>query len=249
MVAAYRVQLLGRFEVRAGDRTVLERSFPRRKAQALIKLLGLHPGHRLHREQALDLLWPSLGPEEAANSLYKNLHFIRRAMAAAGQTAPLVLAANNMVELAADASVDADEFIDLAEQARASRTDTDLYEAALAAYAGDLLPEDLYEEWTEPLRHELSETRNRLLLEVARSYDEHRRFEPAIERLEQLIHFDALHEQAHLMLMMIYVAAGRRDRAIRQYQQCRKAFQRELSAAPSEEIETLYGQILGKGEG
>src|SRR5581483_3693608 len=108
---SYRVRVLGCFEVRAGDRTVLERSFPRRKAQALVKLLGVHPGHRLHREQALDLLWPSLGPDDAANNLYKNLHYIRRALAAAGETAPLVIAANNMVELCAGAAVDADEFI------------------------------------------------------------------------------------------------------------------------------------------
>ncbi len=244
--ATYRVQLLGGFEVRAGPRTVMERSWPRRKAQALIKLLGVHPGHRLHREQALDLLWPSLGPDDAANNLYKNLHHIRRQVRGAeeGEDAPLVVTSQNILALSDQATVDADEFIERAERARAGRTDASLYEAALEVYAGDLLPEDLYEEWTEPLRQELAETRNRLLLEVARLYDEQRRFELAIERLERLIHYDALHEQAHLMLMMIYVASGKRDRAIRQYQQCQRAFQRELSAAPSEEIETLYGQIV-----
>ena len=90
------------------------------------------------------------------------------------------------------------------------------------------------------------ETRNKLLLEVSRLYDDERRFDLAIDRLETLIHGDSLHEQAHLRLMMIFVAAGKRDRALRQYQYCRKAFARELSATPSEEIETLYQQILGR---
>jgi hypothetical protein len=31
-----------------------------RKAAGLVKLLALAEGHRLHREQAMDLLWPDL---------------------------------------------------------------------------------------------------------------------------------------------------------------------------------------------
>jgi len=34
----------------------------------LIKLLALARGHRLHREQAMEYLWPGLDPEAAANN-------------------------------------------------------------------------------------------------------------------------------------------------------------------------------------
>ena len=243
--ASYRIQLLGEFAVRVGDRSVIDRSWPRRKAQGLIKLLALQKGCRLHREQVVDLLWPRLAPDDAANNLYKNLHYVRRACCRDGDP-PLINASNNMVELCEGTAIDIDEFTARAERARASRRDAPLYEDALNVYRGDLLPEDLYEEWTEPWRHELFEMRNTLLLEVSRLYDDQRRFDLAIERLEQLIHADSLHEQAHLRLMMIFVASGKRDRALRQYQYCRKAFARELAASPSDEIETLYQQILGR---
>src|SRR5437588_13094379 len=60
---ALRVQLLGRFRVWVGLRPVPETAWRRRKAAALVKLLALAPEHRLHREEALETLWPELLPE------------------------------------------------------------------------------------------------------------------------------------------------------------------------------------------
>lgn len=50
-----------------------------RKAKSLVKLLTLSPGHRLHREQVMDVLWPGLKPRSAANNLHQILHAARRA--------------------------------------------------------------------------------------------------------------------------------------------------------------------------
>ena len=56
-----RVWLLGGFRVSVGSRTIGEDRWRRRKAAALVKLLALAPGHRMHRERVMDLLWPRLG--------------------------------------------------------------------------------------------------------------------------------------------------------------------------------------------
>ena len=53
---AVRVRLLGGFRVAVGSRTTEDGQWRLRKAAALIKLLSLAQGHRLHREQAMDLL-------------------------------------------------------------------------------------------------------------------------------------------------------------------------------------------------
>ncbi len=63
-----------------GPRVVAEDSWRLRKAAALVKLLALEPNHRLHKEQAMDLLWPRLGPRSAANNLHRTLHSARRAL-------------------------------------------------------------------------------------------------------------------------------------------------------------------------
>jgi len=51
-----------------------------RKATALMKLLSLAPGHHLHREQAIELLWPGLNPQAAANNLHQILHAVRHTL-------------------------------------------------------------------------------------------------------------------------------------------------------------------------
>jgi DNA-binding SARP family transcriptional activator len=44
----------------------------------LVKLLALAPGHRLHREQIMDLLWPGSGRKAASNNLRRVIHTARR---------------------------------------------------------------------------------------------------------------------------------------------------------------------------
>src|SRR3712207_5259557 len=75
-----RVWLLGGFRVSVGTHTVEEGAWRLRKAAALVKLLALAPGHHLHRERAMDLLWPDQGRRAAANNLSQALHAARRAL-------------------------------------------------------------------------------------------------------------------------------------------------------------------------
>ena len=77
---AVRIGLLGGFSVSVGDRKVDESAWRLRKAASLMKLLALAPGHRLHRERAMDLLWPELGLRAASNNLRQTLHVARRTL-------------------------------------------------------------------------------------------------------------------------------------------------------------------------
>src|SRR5215218_7167766 len=75
-----RVWLLGRFRISVGTHIVEEGEWRLRKAAALVKLLALAPSHHLHRERAMDLLWPEHGRRAAANNLSQALHAARRAL-------------------------------------------------------------------------------------------------------------------------------------------------------------------------
>jgi hypothetical protein len=72
-----RVWLLGGFRVSVDSRMIRDSVWRLRKAAALVKLLALSPGHHLHREQAMDLLWPDLGKRPASNNLRQVLHAAR----------------------------------------------------------------------------------------------------------------------------------------------------------------------------
>jgi DNA-binding SARP family transcriptional activator len=87
-----RVRLLGGFGVWVGSHAVSEGAWHLRKSKSLVKLLALAPGHALHREQIMDVLWPELGKRAASNNLRGSLHGARRAMAADSMVASHYLA-------------------------------------------------------------------------------------------------------------------------------------------------------------
>src|SRR5258706_3220200 len=78
--SALEIHLLGPFRIIVDGTTVEERRFTRRKPKLLIKLLALQPHHQLHREQAMELLWPDSDPDSAANNLHKAIHMVRHAL-------------------------------------------------------------------------------------------------------------------------------------------------------------------------
>ena len=63
------VTLLGRFAVTVGGALVAEASWNRRHAAAVVKVLALAPGRRLHREQVIDRVWPQDTIAEAVPKL------------------------------------------------------------------------------------------------------------------------------------------------------------------------------------
>src|SRR5437764_5364418 len=67
-VQPLRIELLGHFRVAVGRRVVPDAAWRLRKGQSLVKLLALAPGHRLHREQLEEALWPGFLPAGAANN-------------------------------------------------------------------------------------------------------------------------------------------------------------------------------------
>src|SRR5918993_3080382 len=87
---AVRIWLLGGFRVSVGSRSVPQDAWRLRKAAALVKLLALAPGHHMHREQAMDLLWPDSGRSASSNSLRKTLHTARRTLEPAAGSRYLV---------------------------------------------------------------------------------------------------------------------------------------------------------------
>src|SRR3712207_956333 len=180
-----RVRVLGGFEVSLGSRVVEESAWRLRKAKSLVKLLSLAPGHALQREQIMDLLWPELGKRAAANNLRGSLHAARRALTPDAVAASRYLASEEeRIALCPEGQlwVDAEAFEEAATAARRSR-DPSAYRAALELYGGELLPEDLYEEWAEGRRGELRGTYLALLIELAAIHVERSDHDSAVEAL------------------------------------------------------------------
>src|SRR5919107_4496114 len=139
-----RVWMLGGFRVSVGtDRTIEQGDWRLRKAASLVKLLALAPGHRLHRERAMDLLWPELGRAAAANNLRQALHVARKALDPDPKVSSGFMSSKEETLALCPGKnlwVDAEAFEEAAKSARRS-LDPAVYGPALELYAGELSPE------------------------------------------------------------------------------------------------------------
>jgi DNA-binding SARP family transcriptional activator len=74
------VHVLGVFSVSLDGTAVADAVWRRASAKALVKLLALAPGHRMHREQVYESLWEGIDGAAAAPRFRKALHFARKAL-------------------------------------------------------------------------------------------------------------------------------------------------------------------------
>src|SRR2546430_14133455 len=78
------IALLGGFRVAVDGTAVDEAAWRLRSARSVIKLLALAPQHSLHREHAIEALWPGRDPSSSSNNLPQALFVARRALDACG---------------------------------------------------------------------------------------------------------------------------------------------------------------------
>lgn len=249
-----RLFLLGGFRAERAGRDIPESAWQRRSGKSLVKILATEPSHRLHREKVQELLWPELDEGSSARGFRKALHFARRAfqpeLPSRAESA-YVLLHGDIVSLSSDwVWIDADHFQSLAKRATTC-DDVGVLEAALAAYGGQLLPEDLFEEWSIARRDALAELRLTLLLKLAEVTEKRGNLALAIERLQLVLEQDPAREEAHRQLMRLHALRGSRHQALRQYQLCRARLTKELDAEPGPLTRALYRDIragrLGPG--
>jgi predicted ATPase len=158
------VTLLGGFSATVDGRTVDAGAWRLKKARELIKLLALAPNHRLHREQVMDVLWRERDPAAAANNLHQAVYVARRALGP-----DVITVREEMLTLAAE--VDVEQLEHAAAEARRLHTPA-AYRAALAAYGGELLPENRYDDWVQERRDALAELAAELEDELSRLPDD-----------------------------------------------------------------------------
>lgn len=220
------IRMLGGFGVTVDDVPVPADAWARRHAAWLVQLLALSSDRRLHREQVVDALWPGLSLEAAGPRLHKAAHYARRAL---GGSDAVVLR-NDVVALWPGASVqlDVESFQQAARDALASGT-TDAAEHALAQHAGPLLPDEVYQPWTDRPRDAVRTLHLDLLRQAG--------------RWEQLLAEEPADEAAHLALARACVDRGDLPAALRQLERADQALRRELGTAPSPEAAQLRAML------
>ena len=245
---ALEVRLLGAFGVAIDGEVLAHGRWERRQATTVVKLLALAPAHRLHQEQVTEVLWPGADPTTAQNGLHKMVHMARHALEPglrAGNDSRYLVRSEGLLQLVAPGGVivDADVFEKVAVVALRDCNEGNCAEALLA-YEGDLLPAERFAEWAAVRRERLRSLRLELLATLAACRADRGNLVEAIRTVQQWLELDATNEAAHRLLMELYLRAGQRAQALRQFEHCRTMLQRELGTAPERATRALKERIL-----
>lgn len=248
----FEVRCLGQLMVfRHGQQVALPRN---RKAELVLKYLVMYRDRPVVRDVLMELGWPGVTPDAAANNLNTTISLLRstfaRALDAPIPGTPIVYedgaySLNPALKLAIDV-VTFDRWYArgrAAERTGALAEAMAAYQAALDLYGGELLLGDLEDDRTLIERERLASTFLTLLGKLGSYHLEQGHYEEAIDYAHRLLKHDPCREDAHRTLMRSFARLGQRSRALRQYELCQLFLQRELEIEPAAATAQLYQRI------
>ena len=252
-MAVLELTLFGAFEARlkSGATVIL----PRKKAQALLAYLALRPGQMHARDTLAALLWGDVPSKRARHSVRQTLLVLRNSLPTAAEAglaeesdtegSACLVAEGDAVGLRADA-VDVDV---AAFERLAADGSPEALERAAALYRGALLEgisvsEPSFEDWLREERYRLNERAVEILAKLLGHYVRADALEHAVRVGLRLLALDPTQQPAHRTLMRLYAKQGRLGAALRQYQICVAALERELGVEPDADTRRLYRELL-----
>jgi len=213
-------------------------SLTTKKAQALFACLAVEHARPQTREFLATLLWSNMDDERARHNLRQVLSAVRSACG------DVISARGDSLSLNADlVSTDILEFEQLS-----SAQSIDQLARSVALYRGELLQgfvsrEEVFNEWLAIARGRLRQLACETAARLARLLKAQGRGEDCIAALAKLLAIDPAYEPAHRDLMELLASLGRRSDALRQYQLCAEALEREVGALPDAETRQLFERL------
>ncbi|MFD2058892.1 alpha/beta fold hydrolase [Mesorhizobium calcicola] len=234
--------LLGGFDFASDVATVPLLS---RKARAMMAYLALQSGHSQSREKLASLLWGCNSESQARTNLRQALSAVRKATHASG--GGRFLTGGDTISLNLD-----DLDFDVARfEALAAGSAPEQLEQALTVYRGDLLEgfglnEEPFEDWLRLERERLRAIVIAVLEKLVAHHSTTSDLASCVRAATRLLALEPLREDIHRALMRAYVAQGRVNLALKQYERCRDALQRQLDLRPEAETRKLYDDLRAR---
>jgi DNA-binding SARP family transcriptional activator len=250
------ISLLGRLDVHGAAGPLP--GFEPTKVQELFCYLLLFREKPHAREALAEVLWSNSG--QARKYLRKALWQLQTALDAdsTGPGTSLLEAGPEWIQLNPSADIRLD--VALLEHAflqvrNVPGTEVDAATAvtlaeAAALYHGDLL-EGCYADWCLLERERCRHMYLALLDKLMAFCEVQGRYEEGVGYGHVALRHDGARERTHRFLMRLYYLNGERTEAVRQYQRCLEALERELGVTPTARTRQLFAHICadetGKG--
>lgn len=230
--ATLRIECLGRFRLTHGGTEIVIRGA---KARALMAYLALTLGEKHSRSHLAGLLWTDRFPMQARQSLRQCLRTLR---------APLGDASSALVTERSYVALDA-HFVEVDTCLAESDFANGNYERSAAALANSQLLKELdipgrsFGRWLESERNRIADMAFSSLWRLAEREQNAGSRNNLISSLEIFLTSYPLREDAHRLLMQLYLESGRRSDAITQYERCAASLREALGIAPDPQTKKL----------
>lgn len=221
------------------------------KGLAILKYMIAQGGKAISKDILMEVIWPESSLESARRNLHQAVYSLRQALNRNVPDIQHIQFQNDSYLLNPEITmwIDLVEFENQIRKGRQYEADGKVaqairaYGAAEALYQGDLLEEDLYENWTVPLRTQLRGQYFDVAEKLSDYHIQKGDYSAAIALCQKVLVRDRCHESAHFRIMQSYIAQDQRYMAIRQYQHCAQAMEEELAILPGEQVFRLYQEI------
>lgn len=253
-----RIHLFGFPRIECGRESI---TFSRRKALALIAYLATTcQGHS--RENLAALLWPEAPSDKAYAYLRNLLWMLRRS-----KVGPWLEAGRHVIALTQNETIRVDvvelrDCLSVARNELKMRSSSGMDESCATALAaavdgakGRFLEgfhiddSEPFDQWQFSEGEALRVDQTDALDLIIQRFHEKRALKDAIRYARAAVAIDTLNEEHQRRLMELLAADGQQTEALRIYEACRAALQRELGLEPSDETTALAQSVLASSDG
>lgn len=256
-----RIQTLGMFRVWVNDELLPSAIWKREKAQRLFQFLitlRLNDSHHmLPKERVVADLWPTLDPKRADRDFKVALNALNDALQPQREARSLshfITRQGVSYGLNPDANIQIDAEVfrhEIKSAARLERSDSgvaiETYRDAIDRYAGDYLPDALYEDWASLERERMQTLYLSGAMRLAALLLREGGYQESIHLCQSVLMIDRYWEEAYRLMMIAHARRGNRPLALRVYEQCQAALETGLDLLPMAETTALHN-LIARGE-
>lgn len=255
-MATLRIYLAGRISIEYGEKLVEESDLAGRQGRLAFAFLVSERQQPVTKEQLISVVWPGDAPREVETALSAILSKLRSALK---HVAPVATCAVKMqsgtiqMDLPPDAWIDLEHAANSIDEAEGAMRAGDVRRAWNHAVAVVIIARRPFlpgadAPWIEARRTWLRSLRVRGLHALSRITAINGEHALAVQYAAEIIEVEPFQEIGYRLLMQMHAEMGNRGEALRVFGKCRELFREELGAAPSQETERVFLDILRAGQ-
>ncbi len=246
------ITMLGGFTLKVGNKSISDNSNRAHQLWNLLEYLIAFRNREISHEELISALWPNDNSDNPANALKNLIYRVRSALANNGisESKEMIVyrrgaySYNNSLPT----RVDTEEFEALVRSAADISLPNDerihRYLKALELYKGDFLPKAASEAWVVPLSTYFHSMYTKAVVESICLLRNVGRYQEIISICEKAIVVDQFEERFHEALIEAQLAVGHQQKAMAHYEYITGFYYRELGVKPSENLRSLYREII-----